>query len=216
VAINDKFMLPKQVRTIEQMADLLAAEQMELTQTQRVISALESQLIISTSTFLLSRHEHLFALPTEASENLTDRRNEVLARLNTRSPATVRAVKELVKLMTGFEVEVVEYYSLYTFELILQDVDRLIDYTALNGALEVMKPAHLLYQYIITVKSLTGVLTYGGSFAFAISLPIPEATDSLILTGAVHAGGGFSAKTSFPVPEQEEESRLFVRAAGRT
>lgn len=51
--INDTFMLPKQVRTMAQMADLLQAEQTELTQTQRTIAALEQQLNISTSTFLL-------------------------------------------------------------------------------------------------------------------------------------------------------------------
>jgi len=176
VAINDKFMLPKRVRTMEQMADLLAAEQAELNQTRRTIVALENQLVISTSTFLLSRHEQLFALPTDASESLTDRRNRLLAKLNTRSPVTVRAVKELVRLITGFEAEVVEYYSLYTFELIFQDVDRLIDYTALDSALEVMKPAHLLYRYTINVKSLKGVLTCGGSFASVITLPVPEKT----------------------------------------
>ena len=49
--INDAFMLPKRVRTMEQMADLLQTEQTELTQTQRTIAALEQQLNISTSTF---------------------------------------------------------------------------------------------------------------------------------------------------------------------
>ena len=42
--INDTFMLPKQVRTMAQMADLLQAEQTELTQTQRTIAALEQRL----------------------------------------------------------------------------------------------------------------------------------------------------------------------------
>ena len=42
--INDAFMLPKRVRTMEQMADLLQTEQTELTQTQRTIAALEQRL----------------------------------------------------------------------------------------------------------------------------------------------------------------------------
>ena len=45
--INDTFMLPKQVRTMAQMADLLQAEQTELTQTQRTIAALEPALSCS-------------------------------------------------------------------------------------------------------------------------------------------------------------------------
>ncbi len=64
MAINDRFMLPKRVRTMEQMADLLAAEQAELDQTQRTIAALENQLTISTSTHLLPRHERLLPCPS--------------------------------------------------------------------------------------------------------------------------------------------------------
>ena len=54
---------------MEQMADLLAAEQAELDQTQRTIIALENQLTISTSTHLLPRHERLFALPVNTTES---------------------------------------------------------------------------------------------------------------------------------------------------
>ena len=82
--INDAFMLPKRVRTMEQMADLLQTEQTELTQTQRTIAALEQQLNISTSTFLLPRHERLFELPVNTTESLEARRAKVLAKLNTR------------------------------------------------------------------------------------------------------------------------------------
>ena len=75
--INDAFMLPKRVRTMEQMADLLQTEQTELTQTQRTIAALEQQLNISTSTFLLPRHERLFELPVNTTESLEARRAKV-------------------------------------------------------------------------------------------------------------------------------------------
>ena len=177
MAINDEFMLPKRVRRMRPMDDLLQAEQVELTQAQRVIAALESQLTISASTFLLPRHESLFSLPTNVSESLEDRRNRVLARLNTRSPTTVQAVKELVKIMTGFEVEVEEYYSLYTFELIFQDIGQSIDYPALNDALEVMKPAHLLYRYTINLRPLAGRLCMGAACGHVITLPISAAVD---------------------------------------
>ena len=86
--INDAFMLPKRVRTMEQMADLLQTEQTELTQTQRTIAALEQQLNISTSTFLLPRHERLFELPVNTTESLEARRAKVLAKLNTRGTTT--------------------------------------------------------------------------------------------------------------------------------
>lgn len=201
MAVNDEFMLPKRVRRMKPMDDLLQAEQIELTQTQRVIAALESQLTISISTFLLPRHERLFALPTDTSESLEDRRNKVLAKLNTRSPTTVRAVQELVKIMTGFEVKVAEYYSLYTFELIFQNIDRPIDYTALDDALEVMKPAHLLHRYAINIKPLESSLWFGGFFAAIVRFPVPEAESDMRFEETLRSGGAMAVQALMPVPE---------------
>lgn len=113
--INDAFMLPKRVRTMEQMADLLQTEQTELTQTQRTIAALEQQLNISTSTFLLPRHERLFELPVNTTESLEARRAKVLAKLNTRGTTTVEAIREMVSIVTGSEGAVVEHFSQYAF-----------------------------------------------------------------------------------------------------
>lgn len=202
MAVNDEFMLPKHVRRMKPMDDLLQAEQIELTQTQRVIAALESQLTIRSSTFLLPRHERLFGLPVDTLESLEERRNRVLARLNTRSPTTVQAVKNLVKIMTGFEAEVEEYYSIYTFELIFQNVDRVIDCAALDDVLELMKPAHLLYRYKITIKLLEGSLHIGGAFGTQTALPIPENLDGMKWLDALRAGGGMALVSVLPVPER--------------
>ncbi len=174
MAVNDEFMLPKRVRKMQPMDDLLQAEQIELTQTQRTVAALENQLTIGTSTFLLSRHERLFGLPVKASESLEDRRHKVLAKLNTRSPTTVQAVKDIVEIITGFEAAVEEHYSIYTFELLFHNIDRVIDCAALDDALETMKPTHLLYSYTMNIKPLEGSLRLGGGMAVISVLPIPE------------------------------------------
>lgn len=118
MAINDRFMLPKRVRTMEQMADLLAAEQAELDQTQRTIAALENQLTISTSTHLLPRHERLFALPVNTTESLEVRRARVLAKLNTRGTTTVRAIRDMVEIITGREGDVIEHFEDYAFSVL--------------------------------------------------------------------------------------------------
>ncbi len=201
MALNDEFMLPKRVRRMKPMDDLLQAEQIELTQTERTIAALESQLTISTSTFLLPRHERLFALPANSTESLEDRRKKVLARLNTRSPTTVQAVKELVKIMTGFEIEVAEHYSLYTFELIFQNIDQCIDYSALDNALEVMKPAHLLHRYTINVRPLESGLWFGGFFASITRLPVPEVESDMRFEETLHFGEIMAVQVRMPVPE---------------
>lgn len=201
MAINDEFMLPKRVRRMKPMDDLLQAEQTELTQTQRVIAALESQLTITASTFLLPRHERLFSISANTSESLEERRSKVLAKLNSKSPTTVKAVQELVKIMTGFDIGVVEHYSLYIFELIFQDIDRFIDFAALDDALEVMKPAHLLHRYTINVKSQESSLWFGGFFTSMIRLPVSEVESDICFQETLSSGGTVGLLVRMPVPE---------------
>lgn len=68
---------------------------------------------ISTSTFLLPRHERLFELPVNTTESLEARRAKVLAKLNTRGTTTVEAIREMVSIVTGSEGAVVEHFSQY-------------------------------------------------------------------------------------------------------
>ena len=134
--INDTFMLPKQVRTMAQMADLLQAEQTELTQTQRTIAALEQQLNISTSTFLLPRHERLFELPVNTAESLEARRAKVLAKLITRGTTTVEAIREMV------------HFSQYAFTVIVYLLSESVfpNLPELIRQIDGIKPAHLIFD----------------------------------------------------------------------
>ena len=146
--INDTFMLPKQVRTMAQMADLLQAEQTELTQTQRTIAALEQQLNISTSTFLLPRHERLFELPVNTAESLEARRAKVLAKLITRGTTTVEAIREMVRIVTGCEGAVEEHFSQYAFTVIVYLLSESVfpNLPELIRQIDGIKPAHLIFD----------------------------------------------------------------------
>lgn len=150
MAINDLFMLPRRVRTMEQMADLLNTEQVELTQTSRTIKALENQLVISTSTFLLPRHERIFALPVNTEESLEVRRARILAKLNTRGSTTVQAIKEMVKIVTDRPSDVVEHFGQYSFSIIiyLLFTDTAVNLQELVGKIEEIKPAHLIFDLV--------------------------------------------------------------------
>ena len=154
MAINDRFMLPKRVRTMEQMADLLAAEQAELDQTQRTITALENQLTINTSTHLLPRHERLFALPVNTTESLEVRRARVLAKLNTRGTTTVRAIRDMVEIITGREGDVIEHFEDYAFSVLIKllPADATTDVQELIRQIEEIKPAHLLFDIIAAFR----------------------------------------------------------------
>lgn len=150
MAINDRFMLPKRVRTMDQMADLLAAEQAELDQTQRIVRSLEKQLTIATSTYLLPRHERLFALPVDTAQSLEIRRARVLAKLNTRGTTTVPAVRDMVEIITGREGDVIEHFEDYAFSVLIKllptDCVTVGGIQELVWQIETIKPAHLLFD----------------------------------------------------------------------
>lgn len=154
MAINDRFMLPRRVRTMEQMADLLQVEQTELTQLQRTITALENQLFISTSTFLLPRHERMFALPVSPEDSPEVRRARVLAKLNTNGTTTVKAIKELVMIVTGRDSDVVERFDQYSFSVIIYLLfsDTTVHLFELVDQIEEIKPAHLVFDLVGTFE----------------------------------------------------------------
>lgn len=177
MAINDRFMLPKRVRTMEQMADLLAAEQAELDQTQRTIVALENQLNISTSTHLLHRHERLFGLPVNITESLEVRRARVLAKLNTRGATTPQAIRDMVEIVTGQEGSVIEHFDRYAFSVLVQMTeDAVINVEELAQQIERIKPAHLLFDINTSSLPISSALYVGGAVGTISVLPVPEET----------------------------------------
>lgn len=146
--LTDDFMLPQPVRTMAQMADLLQAEEAEISQTQRTIDAMAAQLTVGTSTFLLPRHERIFGLPVNTGESLEVRRARVLARLNTRGVTTVQAIRELVHIVTGREGEVAEHFSDYAFSVTVHLLlgDSTVSLGELIRQIDEIKPAHLVFD----------------------------------------------------------------------
>lgn len=202
MAINDRFMLPKRVRTMEQMADLLAAEQAELEQTQRTIMALEDQLTISTSTHLLPRHERLFDLPVNTTESLEVRRARVLARLNTRGTTTVRAIRDIVEIITGQDSDVIEHFDQYAFSVLIRMTkNAVINVEELAWQIERIKPAHLLFSFDIPSPPVHSALYLGGALAALNWLSMPESPDEMQWLDALRAGGGMAQVSVLPVPE---------------
>lgn len=203
MAVNDKFMLPKRVRAMEQMADLLAAEQAELDQTQRIIAALENQLTISTSTHLLPRHERLFGLPVNTTENLEVRRARVLARLNTRGTTTVQAIRDMVEIVTGQEGSVIEHFDQYAFSVLIQMTENaVINVEELARQIERIKPAHLLFDINTSSPPVRSTLYLGGAIGTISVLPVTEAEEELDFQAMAHIGGATGFCVSLPVPEE--------------
>lgn len=140
----------------------MAAEQTELTQAQRIIAALENQGVISTSTLLLARHERIFDLPTSLSESLEIRRMRLLAKLNTHGTTTVQAIKEMVKIVTGREGDVIEHFEGYSFSVIVHLLfpDDTTAMQELIRQIEEIKPAHLVFDTTAAVEPIQVINRY--------------------------------------------------------
>lgn len=216
MAVNDRFMLPKRVRTMEQMSDLLAAEQTELDQTQRTITALENQLTISTSTHLLPRHERLFGLPVNTEEDMEVRRARVLAKLNTRGTTTVRAIRDMVEIITGREGDVIEHFEEYSFSVLIRllpaDGVTTGNIQELVRQIEEVKPAHLLFDIIAAFRPVP--LTHEDRLAFH-RLAVRCACSNSRGTPVIRFDGGarFDGAARF---NQAPDGISFYRAAFRT
>ena len=105
---------------------------------------------ISTSTFLLPRHESLFELPVNTTESLEARRAKVLAKLNTRGTTTVEAIREMVSIVTGCDGAVVEHFSQYAFTVIVYMLFEGVfpDLSELIRQIDEIKPAHLTFDIV--------------------------------------------------------------------
>lgn len=203
VAINDRFMLPKRVRAMEQMADLLQVEQTELTQLQHTIEALENQLIISTSTFLLPRHEKIFGLYTNTQETLDARRTKILAKLEGISMATPKMIRSVVeRFIPDATVNIEEHNTNYFFEVKCEGVEHDPALSDLRDALDEVKPAHLVYGLTFTAKPIKTVAyivpTLGQGYMLS---PLLEAqVDYQMDKTLLHVGGAFGNITKTVVP----------------
>ena len=164
--INSGVMLPKRVRKMELLEDMLQVEQQEHTQTQRTIAGIENQLVISTSTFLLTRHEQIFDLQASGADSLEARRARVLAKLNTRGTTTVAAIRELVKIVTGRSGDVVEQSDQDSFSIIiyLLFTDMATELRELAHRGVEITPAHLVFAMVGAFEPVP--LVNGERFSF--------------------------------------------------
>lgn len=145
---------------MSQMKDLLNAEQSELFKFEAKVKHETDQLFICSASTGLARYEKMFALPVSAEE-IQKRRNKIIAKLNTRSPATVANIKGVVEVITGKPCDIIEFYSDYMFSIKFQsdygDYIKLLD--DIKGAVDEIKPAHLGYKAIFLVPTTAPLYT---------------------------------------------------------
>lgn len=95
--------------------------------------------------------ETAYGIPIDRSMDTQTRRSRVLSQLRAGGTATPERIRALAKALTGYDVEITEQFSAYTFFLrFYGDQPGLIQVDAklLRDAVELVKPAHL--EFIIS------------------------------------------------------------------
>lgn len=201
MAVNDRFMLPKRVRTMEPMADLLGAEEAELERTRQTVAVLEQQLLISTATVLLARYERVFGIPVNTGDTPELRRARIMAKLRGLGPASLEMLRSVAQSFArGAAVSVAEHFAEYAFEIIFDGVADPPNFPDLDAALEELKPAHLARRYTLNAQYRTADAHYAGAAfpaASASSLPrwvaVQERTADTYFAGATFPALGASS-----------------------
>ena len=141
--------LPQFVRGMKEMALLLGVDQEEIDRLEAFIEEMIRQFCISSATYSIEDWEKEFGIEKNSTLTLGQRRAQILAKLNTRAPSTVKMIENLViKVLGEQRVEVLEDYENYSFTIIINS-DHVLENMLIAGeAVRKARPAHLNYGFI--------------------------------------------------------------------
>lgn len=141
--------VPPFVAQMREMAELFNAEQPELDRLEEILSELLAQFYIKTATYSLDMWEEEFGLSHDPALTLQQRRARVLAKLNTRTPATVKMLENLVRQTMGEDIVWIEEHPEdYMFIVYVQE-EKLSELLGIaKDAVHAARPAHLNYKFI--------------------------------------------------------------------
>lgn len=183
--------VPPFVAEMLEMAALFEAEQPELDRLESILSELLAQFYIKTATYSLETWEKEFGLDTDPQLSLDQRRAGVLAKLNTRTPATVKMLENLVRQTMGEDlIRIVEHPEEYRFTVYVQE-DWLSDRLGIaRQAVHDARPAHLNYKFIERLIRKSAADTYGAAYGRFIYMSQVSADISRLYSPLYAAGLG--------------------------
>lgn len=155
--------VPPFVRQMREMAELFRAEQPEIDRMEADLEELLKQFYIKSATYALDNWEEEFSLPRDSGLTLRQRRERILAKLNSSVPATVKMLENLVlQTLSAKAVTIVERPAQYHFDIYV-NTDYLIDTLAVaDDAVRRARPAHLSYHFINRLIRESGSRIYVG------------------------------------------------------
>lgn len=139
--------LPKIVTDVDGIKDVLLAIDPEIQQIREDISVIERNLYAHTADKYIKMWEEDFGLPYDASLTLAQRRSRVLEKMARKKSLTWSNLGLLIRRnIVNPQYYIVNDADNYHFRIIIQDTD----YTMLQSAIKVAKPAILTFDIIVT------------------------------------------------------------------
>lgn len=141
--------LPQFVREMKEMSALLKVDQAEIDRMLRYIEDTIRQFYISSATYSIDDWEREFSIEKNRTLTRSQRRAQLLGKLNTRTPATVKMLENLVlKTLGADKVEIREIYEEYRFEIYVQSGYLVENMGIADAAVYRARPAHLGYEFV--------------------------------------------------------------------
>lgn len=141
--------LPRFVREMKEMSKLLQVDQAEIDRLVQYIEEMIRQFYISSATYSIDDWEREFSIGRNSTLTRNQRRAQLLGKLNTRTPATVKMLENLVlKTLGADKVEIMEIPSEYRFEIYVQSGYLVENMGIADAAVYKARPAHLGYEFV--------------------------------------------------------------------
>lgn len=189
--------VPPFVAQMREMAELFTAEQPELDRLEGILSELLAQFYIKTATYSLDMWEEEFGLSHDPTLTLQQRRARVLAKLNTRTPATVKMLENLVRQTMGEDIVWIEEHPEdYMFIVYVQE-EKLSGLLGIaKDAVHAARPAHLNYRFIERLIRTAVLEAYAGVIGnYILQTGGTVNTDKLALCGYAGVIGNYAVQT---------------------
>lgn len=141
--------LPKFISEMKEIAELLNTDQIEIDRMIKYIDDMVSQFYISSATYSLDDWEKEFGIEKNSTLTYVQRRAQILAKLNMRTPASIRRLENLVKkTLNADAVEIIEIPAEYRFVVYVQSGYLVENMKIADNAVRQARPAHLGYEFI--------------------------------------------------------------------
>lgn len=151
--------------SMKELRELFDAEQPELDLIKNKLEDIIKQFYAKTVTRAIERWENDFLIAHDITLSIEQRRAMVLAKINSRTTATIAMLENMVKqIMDAKQVVITENTADYSFTIYVNTAFLVHNFNVADVAVYLARPAHLNYKFVNElIRKLDAEFRYGVS-----------------------------------------------------